>query len=103
MISDPGFRFRLDTRERPARQELVVHKYEVGISRYLMDAGFDFDTCGPDLYPFHPLYSRHVFELIERGFPLVKRNFLGENPLHVLDLDAWPERLRARSPTRPSR
>jgi hypothetical protein len=101
VVSDPGFRFRLDTVSGQRDKMLVVHKYEVGISRYLMDVGFDFDTYIPDLYAFHPLYSRHVFELIERGFPLVKRNYLGENPLHVLDLDKWPERLRAVIPDAP--
>ena len=101
VVSDPGFRFRLDTVSGQTDKMLVVHKYEVGISRYLMDSGFDFDTFIPDLFAFHPLYSRHVFELIERGFPLVKRNYLGENPLHVLDLDTWPERLRAVIPDAP--
>ena len=101
VVSDAGFRFRLDTVSAQRDKMLVVHKYEVGISRYLMDAGFDFDTYIPELYPFHPLYSSQVFELIESGFPLVKRNFLGENPLHVLDLDTWPERLRAMAPETP--
>lgn len=101
VVSDPGFRFRLDTVCGQRDKMLVVHKYEVGISRYLMDEGFDFDTFIPDLYAFHPLYSRHVFELVERGFPLIKRNFLGENPMHVLDLDTWPEQLRALVPDAP--
>lgn len=98
VVSDPGFRFRLDTVSGQRDKMLVVHKYEVGISRYLMDAGFDFETYLPDLYAFHPLYSDDVFDLIDRGFPLVKRNYLGENPLHVLDLDQWPDRLRAVAP-----
>jgi hypothetical protein len=101
VTSDPGFRFRLDTVSGQSDKMLVVHKYEVGLSRYLMDAGFDFDTFVPDLYPFHPLYSTHVFELIGRGFPLVKRNYLGENPMHVLDLGSWPERLLAVAPEAP--
>jgi hypothetical protein len=101
VLSDPGFRFRLDTVSGQRDKMLVVHKYEVGISRYLMDAGFDFDTYIPELYAFHPLYSGEVFDLIDRGFPLVKRNYLAENPLHVLDLDSWPERLRAVAPLAP--
>lgn len=101
VVSDQGFRFRLDTVSGQRDKMLVVHKYEVGISRYLMDAGYDFDTFIPDLYAFHPLYSDQAFELIERGFPLVKRNFLGENSLHVLDLDEWPERLRELVPDAP--
>ena len=83
-------------RRRP--KALVVHKYEVGISRYLVDAGFEFDTCLPELQPFHPLYSRHVFDLVERGFPLVKRNFLGENPRRAPDVGRWRERLRDVAP-----
>ncbi len=98
VLDDPGFRWRLDHVAVQADKMLVIHKYEVGISRYLTDAGFDFDTFIPELYAFHPLYSRHFFELVERGFPLVKRNFVGENPRHVLDLERWPERLGALVP-----
>ena len=64
-------------------KQLVVDKYEIGISRYLMDSGFEFDTWAADLHPFHPLYSRRSFDLIRAGFPLVKRNFLAENPRDV--------------------
>ncbi|PUA80910.1 rhamnan synthesis F family protein [Nocardioides currus] len=95
VLDDPGFRWRLDTVTRQEEKRLVIHKYEVGISRYLVDAGFDFDTYLPDLWAFHPLYGRHFFELVEQGFPLVKRNYLGENPRHVADLGRWEERLRA--------
>lgn len=101
VLDDPGFRWRLDHVARQGDKMLVIHKYEVGISRYLTDAGFDFETFIPELYAFHPLYSRHFFELVERGFPLVKRNFLGENPRHVLDLERWPERLRSIVPDLP--
>jgi len=93
VVADPGFRWRLDTVVPQEAKALVVHKYEVGISRYLVDAGFDFDTWLPELQPFHPLYSRHVFDLVERGFPLIKRNFLGENPRRAPDVARWRERL----------
>lgn len=101
VLGDEGFRWRLDTVTGQVDKSLVVHKYEVGISRYLMDAGFDFDTFVGELYAFHPLYSRHYFELVERGFPLVKRNFLGENPRGVPGLENWPERLRSLLPEAP--
>ncbi|WP_246210670.1 rhamnan synthesis F family protein [Nocardioides piscis] len=101
VLDDPGFRWRLDTVTPQAEKRLVIHKYEVGISRYLVDAGFEFDTFLPDLWAFHPLYGRHFFELVERGFPLVKRNFLGENPRHVAHLGDWEERLRRLVPEAP--
>jgi hypothetical protein len=99
VIADPGFRWRLNTVVPQAAKSLVVHKYEVGVSRYLTDAGFDFDTWLPELHPFHPLYSRRVFDLIGRGFPLAKRNFLGENPRRAPGVGEWRERLRELAPT----
>ena len=83
VLDDEGFRFRLDTVCGQRTKQLVVDKYEIGISRYLMDSGFEFDTWAADLRPFHPLYSRRSFDLIRAGFPLVKRNFLAENPRDV--------------------
>ncbi len=83
VLDDPGFRFRLDTVCGQRTKQLVVDKYEIGIGRYLMDSGFDFDTWSDDLYPFHPLYSRRFFDHVAVGFPLVKRNFLAENPRDV--------------------
>ena len=98
VIVDEGFRWRLDTVAPQEAKGLVVHKYEIGISRYLTGAGHDFDTWLPELQPFHPLYSRHVFDLIARGFPLAKRNFLGENPRRVPGIGRWRDRLRELAP-----
>ena len=98
VVADPGFRWRLDMVAPQKAKGLVVLKYEVGISRYLIDAGYDFDTWLDGLHAFHPLYSREVFDLLDRGFPLVKRNFLGENPRRAPGVDSWPERLQALAP-----
>ncbi len=101
VIDDPGFRRRLDAVSPQTDKMSVVHKYEVGISRYLMDSGFEFDTLLTDLYPFHPLYSRRFFELAARGFPLVKRNFLAENPRRVADFGQWENWLLEAVPEAP--
>ncbi len=101
VIADPGFRRRLDAVCPQLEKMSVVHKYEIGISRYLIDSGFDFDTLVTDLYPFHPLYSRRFFELAARGFPLVKRNFLAENPRHVAEFGNWDGWLREAVPDAP--
>ena len=101
VFEDPGFRSRLDHVATQSDKVLVIQKYEVGISRYLTDSGFEFDTFIPHLYAFHPLYSQDYFELLERGFPLVKRNFIAENPRRVLGLERWPERLRELVPDAP--
>ena len=101
VIDDPGFRRRLDSVAPQTDKMSVVHKYEIGISRYLMDTGFDFDTLLPDLHPFHPLYSRRFFELAAQGFPLVKRNFLAENPRYVAGFGDWAGWLEEAVPDAP--
>ena len=101
VLDDQGFRCRLDTVGGQRTKQLVVDKYEIGISRYLMDSGFEFDTWAADLHPFHPLYSRRSFDLIRAGFPLVKRNFLAENPRDVPGFAAWPEWLLGAAPEAP--
>ncbi|CAN5495793.1 hypothetical protein BH10ACT10_BH10ACT10_16690 [soil metagenome] len=98
VIGDPGFRRRLDAVVAQPHKSLIIRKYEIGISRYLMCRGFDVDTFIPDLYPFHPLYTSRFFELLERGFPLLKRNLLSENSGHVADLVRWKDRVRSAVP-----
>ncbi len=101
VVADAGFRYRLDAVCGQRTKQLVVDKYEVGISRYLMDSGYPFDTWVDGLPAFHPLYSPRAFDLIGAGFPLVKRNFLAENPRDVPDFADWPERLLAAAPEAP--
>ena len=101
VLDDPGFRFRLDTVCGQRTKQLVVDKYEIGIGRYLMDSGYHFETWADALYPFHPLYSRRTFDHVAAGFPLVKRNFLAENPRDVPGFAAWPEWLTAAAPDAP--
>ena len=98
VLDDAGFRFRLDTVCGQLSKQLVVEKYEIGIGRYLMDAGYAFETLADALYPFHPMYSRRTFDHVAAGFPLVKRNFLAENPRDIPAFEAWPEWLIAAAP-----
>ncbi len=100
VVADPGFRRRLGAVVSQGHKELVILKYEIGLSDYLIKAGFDFETFVPDLYPFHPLYSADYFELVARGFPLLKRNFIGEN-VGTPDLGRWKERVLAQVPDAP--
>ena len=69
VLDDPGFRFRLDTVCGQRTKQLVVDKYEIGISRYLMDSGYHFETWADALYPFHPLYSRRTFDHVAGRLP----------------------------------
>jgi len=94
VMDDPGFRRRLSTVASQEHKMLIVLKYEIGLSDYLLRAGFVCDTYIPDLYPFHPIYSNDYFKLLEQGFPLLKRNLINENSLRVPDLAQWKERVR---------
>jgi hypothetical protein len=95
---DAGFRRRLESVTRQSDKHLVIYKYEIGLSRYLMCRGFEVDTFIPDLYPFHPLYTEQFFDLLAMGFPLLKRNFLSENSKNVPDLARWKDRIIAEVP-----
>ena len=101
VLRDEGFRRRLSTVVPQAKKVLVIYKYEIGLSRYLMCRGFDFSTFVPDLYAFHPLYTEQYFELLALGFPLLKRNFLSENSRNIPDLVDWRDRVRAVVPDAP--
>ena len=56
------------------------------------------ETFVDGVLPFHPIYRGSAFELMEEGFPFIKRQFLHENPFHVPDLDRWKERVLAINP-----
>ena len=101
VMDDPGFRRRLSNVARQDHKALVIFKYEIGLSDYLIKQGFDFATYIEDLYPFHPLYNSDYFSLVGLGFPLLKRNFLGENTRNAPDLHLWKERILEHTPDAP--
>ena len=87
---------RLLAEVRPEKMKSqVILKYEIGLSRVLMNAGHRFATFVEGQYPYHPLYTSDYFELAAAGFPLLKRNFIAENALDAPDLAQWKERVTA--------
>ncbi|SFC43104.1 CDP-glycerol glycerophosphotransferase, TagB/SpsB family [Nocardioides terrae] len=101
VVADPGFRRRLGSVTEQAQKISVILKYEIGIGDYLVGAGYDFETFIDALYPYHPLYTADFFELLGQGFPLMKRNFVGENPRRAADLVHWKERVLEHVPGAP--
>lgn len=71
----------------------IIRKYEIGLTRLLINSGFSFDTYMKYLYPFHPIFTNYHFDMIEEGFPLFKRFFLTQNHYHVPNLYLWEEKL----------
>jgi len=101
VIMDAGFRRRIDSVAREAVKSLVIVKYEVGLSRYLMTQGFDFETFVDGLYPYLPVYTTDYWTLLDQGFPLLKRNLISENPRRMPDLAQWKQQVAQRVPGAP--
>lgn len=101
VMMDVGFRKRLMGVARQDRKIMVVYKYETGTTFHLWGSGYQFATYVDDLHPYHPVYSEKTFDLIARGFPLIKRAFIAENPYDVPDMHRWKGRLREVVPDAP--
>lgn len=101
VIADRGFRRLLDAvHEQPSKLR-IIQKYEIGFTHYLIGNNYAFDTFIDCLYPFHPLFTRHHFDLIEEGYPFLKRYFLSENHYATPDLIRWKERVLELVPDAP--
>ena len=83
----------LNSVKKERNKKNIILNYEIGLTRRLINKGYDFDTYMDDLYPFHPIFTNNVFDMIKGGFPLFKRFFLTENHYHVPQLWDWKEKL----------
>lgn len=101
VIDDGQFRKLINAVTKQEEKLNIIRKYEIGLTRHLIASGHSFDTFIPDLYPFHPVYSETAFELIEKGFPLLKRYFLANNHYRVPGLVDWKKRLADRGADAP--
>jgi hypothetical protein len=101
VLDDPVFRRLLASVHPQPSKLLVILKYEIGLTHVLTGRGHDFDTYVADLLPFHPLFTETHFDLIDRGFPLLKRYFIYQNHYDVPDMARWKERVLAASPDAP--
>jgi CDP-glycerol glycerophosphotransferase (TagB/SpsB family) len=93
VMQDEGFRRRLGEIVAQRDKMLIIFKYEIGLSDYLIKSGYDFDAFLDGLYPFHPLYTADHFTILGLGFPLLKRNFITDNPRRVPDMASWKRRV----------
>lgn len=89
VIQDGRFRRLLNAVTAQSSKLRIIQKYEIGFTHYLIGNGFAFETFIPDLYPFHPVYTRYHFDLIREGYPFLKRYFLSENHYDTPGLSDW--------------
>ncbi|WP_139981918.1 CDP-glycerol glycerophosphotransferase family protein [Nocardioides litoris] len=98
VLTDPGFRRRLE-RVAPQRTKInIIYKYETGTTRYLLGRGFTLGLFVDDLLPYHPMYGPGAFDLVDRGLPVLKRGLLAQNPYDTPDLADWRQRVAASVP-----
>lgn len=74
-------------------KDLIIKKYEIGLTRFLISQGYEFSTFVNDVYPLQPIYTDTSFTLISEGFPLLKKYHLIENHYKIEELWRWKERL----------
>ena len=98
VIRDSQFRRLLDCVVEQQHKRNLILKYEIGLTRSLIARGFAFDTFVEHLYPFHPIYSNWYFQLLDEGFPFLKRYLLSQNHYRVPGLASWPERITRKLP-----
>ena len=98
VIKDDQFRRLLGSVVAQDSKRNVILKYEAGLTRYLISSGFVFDTFIGYLYPFHPIYTNWYFQLLDDGFPFLKRYFLSNNHYRVPGLSAWKEKILRKVP-----
>ncbi|MGJ4727998.1 CDP-glycerol glycerophosphotransferase family protein [Luteimonas sp. SDU101] len=95
VTSDAGFRTLLESVSAEPDKPRIILKYEIGLSRHLLTSGLRLATFVDHLHPYHPAYTEDAFGLIERGFPLLKRLLLSNNPLAAADVSSWKSRIQA--------
>ncbi len=98
VIDDLSFRTRLNDVVAQTEKTTIILKYEIGFSRYLILKGYELATFVDGILPYHPVYRESAFDLMAEGFPLLKRQFLYENPFSTPDLAQWKSRVRALVP-----
>jgi CDP-ribitol ribitolphosphotransferase len=98
VLQDPEFRRRLETVAKQGDKTAIILKYEIGFSRYLILGGYHLATFVDGILPYHPVYRASAFDLMATGFPLLKRQFLYENPFAAPDLRHWKKRVLQHAP-----
>lgn len=93
VIKSDIFKAFISTVQKEKNKLNIIRKYEIGLTRLMINNGFTIDTYMKHLYPFHPVFTNTHFDMIEDGFPLFKRYFLTQNHYRVPDLYQWEARI----------
>ena len=89
VIADVRFQRVLNAVRRVRNKRVIVRRYEVGLTRFLIGLGYVFDTVVKDVTRDHPVYSAVAFDLLDDGFPLLKRFIMAANPFEISATAYW--------------
>lgn len=98
VIKDHAFRKVIDNVTVERNKLRIIRKYEIGITRFLIGRGYEFDTYVEVVSKKHAVFTERAFDLIDQGFPLLKRFFLAENHYKMPGLAQWKSRLKLANP-----
>ena len=98
IIKDAGFRRVLNSVAEEPNKLRIIRKYEIGITRYLIGRGFEFETLVGIVPKRHQIFTERAFDLLDNGFPLLKRYLLAENHYKMKGLAQWKYRVQQANP-----
>ena len=99
IIKDERFQKFINNITKERNKVTIILRNEIGLTKFLIANEYDFETYMDDLYPFHPVYTNIVYDMIENGFPFFKRLFMTLNHYKEKELYSWKQRLLALYPT----
>jgi len=89
VIKDMRFRRIIDSVKPERRKRNIVIKNEIGLTRFLIGHGYEFDAWYPMVTRAPAVYTEKAFDLIKCGFPLFKRYLLAKNHYKISSLSYW--------------
>ncbi|API87373.1 CDP-glycerol glycerophosphotransferase family protein [Francisella uliginis] len=99
VIKDKKFQNFINNISKQKDKKRLIMKYEIGLTKYLISSGYDFETFMDHLYPFQPVYTNNIYKMIKKGFPFFKRFFLTENHYKEKKLYTWEDELQKLRPS----
>lgn len=89
VINNVNFQRLINSIESENSKLNIIKKYELGITRFLIGHGYELATWGKQLTKSHPVYTDVAFDLIDCGFPILKRYFITENHYKASSISYW--------------
>jgi len=98
IITDPGFKRFVQSHSEDEPNQAPGLRYAPQLTQLLVQAGYRFACFMDELSSINPTLSELAFEWIAKGYPLLRRPLLVNNPYFSSGLETWPQRLLSAAP-----